>query len=454
MAEALLLGSIGSIEDSSEDTLRESLRNEYASSLQFLAEYLAKKNVCQHDIIDAGHILMSVGDPGDSLYFVVRGELTVHHTLDSSPIAVLSAGNVFGEAAIVTGEPRNACVVVSKNEPAEVLRLTAQKYDDIKTTISKSSRDMAKRVEDALRTGRFYKCLRGCEIFRGIGSENLTWLATKVSRQVLPSSDLIAKAGDINGDLYVISAGEAEKFAAASNGNHDPNKTQQLAVMRPGDFCGEEALLSNTVENWKCSVFSGETGPVEVLKLNGSDLQKLSKKCPSLVKDAKQICESLSESGGQINFSIYVAYCSETGTAEGVAEVLYSKLLSAISAARLNVPVKLMALDDVVPEQSDEKTGILYLPHSLIFIVASTFGVGEAPGNATKYFTWLQDLKSHSQEGAEVLASQFAVLGIGSRACANTFCKFAFECDKLLGELGASRLLQMSILPTNWTAAR
>ena len=136
--------------------------------------------------------------------------------------------------------------------------------------------------------------------------------------------------------MYVISAGEAEKFAAASNGNHDPNKTQQLAVMRPGDFCGEEALLSNTVENWKCSVFSGETGPVEVLKLNGSDLQKLSRKCPSLVKDAKQICESLSESGGQINFSIYVAYGSETGTAEGVAEVLYSKLRSAISAAWLN----------------------------------------------------------------------------------------------------------------------
>jgi sulfite reductase alpha subunit-like flavoprotein len=163
------------------------------------------------------------------------------------------------------------------------------------------------------------------------------------------------------------------------------------------------------------------------------------------VKDAKPNFESVSESGGQINFSIYVAYGSETGTAEGVAEVLYSKLRSAISAAWLNVPVKLVALDDVVPEQSDEKTGIWYLPHSLIFIVASTFGVGEAPGNATKYFTWLQDLKSHSQEGAKVLASQFAVLGIGSRAYANTFCKFASECDKLLGELGASRLLQMSI---------
>lgn len=48
------------------------------------------------------------GEYGDSMYFLTLGELEV--LVDENPVAVLSPGSVFGEAALVTDERRNASV--------------------------------------------------------------------------------------------------------------------------------------------------------------------------------------------------------------------------------------------------------------------------------------------------------------------------------------------------------
>tara|TARA_R110002049_G_scaffold2750_4_gene21981 strand:+ start:158699 stop:159826 length:1128 start_codon:yes stop_codon:yes gene_type:complete len=57
----------------------------------------------------AGARLIRQGDPGDKFYMVRSGELSVTHENDGF-LATLGPGDFFGEAALITGDPRNAHV--------------------------------------------------------------------------------------------------------------------------------------------------------------------------------------------------------------------------------------------------------------------------------------------------------------------------------------------------------
>ncbi len=60
----------------------------------------------------AGAVVMRRGEPGDCMYFVVEGEYEVQLQTDSLR---LGAGHFFGELALLTGDPRNATVVATRD---------------------------------------------------------------------------------------------------------------------------------------------------------------------------------------------------------------------------------------------------------------------------------------------------------------------------------------------------
>jgi hypothetical protein len=55
---------------------------------------------------EKGETIFSNGDTGDKVYFIVKGEVTVER--DGTTLAALRDGEVFGEAALLTKQPRNA----------------------------------------------------------------------------------------------------------------------------------------------------------------------------------------------------------------------------------------------------------------------------------------------------------------------------------------------------------
>ncbi len=59
----------------------------------------------------AGTIVMRRGEPGDSMYFIVEGEIEIR--LKPEPVR-LGPGNFFGEIALITGGPRTATAVARR----------------------------------------------------------------------------------------------------------------------------------------------------------------------------------------------------------------------------------------------------------------------------------------------------------------------------------------------------
>lgn len=79
-------------------------------------------------------IVVKEGDPGDSMFIVVVGEVRVL-TRDSHNAEVvlgnLREGDFFGEIALLTGKPRTATIIT--NTDTELLELTRADYENIVT---------------------------------------------------------------------------------------------------------------------------------------------------------------------------------------------------------------------------------------------------------------------------------------------------------------------------------
>jgi CRP-like cAMP-binding protein len=78
-------------------------------------------------IFGPGAEVVRQGEPGESLYAVVRGTLRV--LVDGREVAAIGRGECFGEMAVLDAEPRSATVVVA--EEAELLEIRQADFYEI-----------------------------------------------------------------------------------------------------------------------------------------------------------------------------------------------------------------------------------------------------------------------------------------------------------------------------------
>jgi tetratricopeptide (TPR) repeat protein len=81
---------------------------------------------------EEGSVIISEGDPGDSMYVISSGEVKVYTRGTGKSgnvyLAKLGEGDFFGEVSVLTGKPRTATITASR--PTELLRLDKEKLDN------------------------------------------------------------------------------------------------------------------------------------------------------------------------------------------------------------------------------------------------------------------------------------------------------------------------------------
>jgi len=87
-------------------------------------EDLARDAVSRH--YEAGEAVCVAGEPGTSLYLVASGLLHVHRPADNALLVRQRPGDVLGEAASLTGEPRSATVLAWV--PSDVIELPSDTF--------------------------------------------------------------------------------------------------------------------------------------------------------------------------------------------------------------------------------------------------------------------------------------------------------------------------------------
>ena len=84
---------------------------------------------------ESGDIILTEGDPGDSMYMLTSGTVkAVKRNAAGRQVAVngLSEGAFFGEISILTGQPRSATIVATSH--CEMLELDRPTLDSIVAT--------------------------------------------------------------------------------------------------------------------------------------------------------------------------------------------------------------------------------------------------------------------------------------------------------------------------------
>ena len=95
------------------------------------AEFVDVALLLMRRVAKAGEVIVTEGDPGDSMFIISTGEVWATITKDGGkvPVARLRDGDFFGEMAALSGEPRTATVTAIKN--TELLELSREHLREV-----------------------------------------------------------------------------------------------------------------------------------------------------------------------------------------------------------------------------------------------------------------------------------------------------------------------------------
>jgi CRP-like cAMP-binding protein len=174
-------------------------------------------------------VLFHEGDPGDALYVIVEGELSVQ--AEGPPrveMARMGAGAFLGEVALMTDQPRSA--TVTSIGDAELLRIDRPTLKRVLASHGEVLAAVLRFVRERL----VDRWTRTSPLFRPFNPNERATLASKFKFLEIDAGRVLLASGVRPDGLYIVLAGQ---FLVRRG-------TQQLATLGPGDLIGETALLS------------------------------------------------------------------------------------------------------------------------------------------------------------------------------------------------------------------
>ena len=183
-----------------------------------------------------GDLVMRQGDAGDSLFLVASGELRVFVNTPAGPkdVAHLFENTLFGEMALITGQPRTASVAVVGE--ADVIQVSKKALlhviagvPSVREALDRFSRE--RLIKNLLQTSPlfvpFTKSQQGELLRRFEGHE-------------LEDGVTIIREGERGQGLFLILSGEVDVISHEAS-----TEPVNLARLRAGDMFGEMSLVTD-----------------------------------------------------------------------------------------------------------------------------------------------------------------------------------------------------------------
>ena len=177
-----------------------------------------------------GDILFDEGAPGDSLFVLLSGAVDVSRKGES--LATLSAGSVFGELALITGQPRSANVSAIKKCSVFVVHV-----DDVQRVAS-AHPEITENIVEFARRRMLMNVVSSSAFFRPLSEADRLDVLSDFSTKLVPEGQILMEEGDHPTGLYVVANGTLEVTKSDKE-----NESRFIAELHEGDVLGEIALV-------------------------------------------------------------------------------------------------------------------------------------------------------------------------------------------------------------------
>ena len=233
-----------------------------------------------------GFLKKAVGLGGKSTGSEADGFITIDADVDlpkTKPLAVLGAGELFGEMTCRTFQPRSAtvrakgdCVMVemlrvildmlvgTREVDADTKASTKVKAATFKGTSFK------KQLDEKYRQRSLSNHLNSVPLFSGLGDEFITYLKDRAELISCGKGENICKQGDTADAFYLIRSGLVKVAQAMPGGE------MVRTYLKRGEYFGEIGLLHDSPRNATCSALDA----VSLVKIAGADFRVMLEKFP------------------------------------------------------------------------------------------------------------------------------------------------------------------------------
>jgi putative peptide zinc metalloprotease protein len=229
--------------------------------LRAVAERLRAQNFAQ------GEAILRQGEPGDQFFILRRGRVAVIQR-DAEGVEQivneLVSGDYFGEAALLTREPRNA--TIRALTPVEALALNRRDFDRLLRAGFRAHDKM-----DAML--RRVRLLRRIPLFADFESFELRLLAAWLEDAAADTGEVVCAQGEPGDRFYIVEAGEVAVSLRLPNG-----EVIEQRRLGEGEYFGEIALLMDVPRTATVTA----TRPTRLLALAAGPFNELVRESRSL----------------------------------------------------------------------------------------------------------------------------------------------------------------------------
>ena len=225
--------------------------------------------------INSGTAVCSEGEYGDTSFAIMKGvvEISIHaEGHDNLTLAMLEEGNIFGEMAALSGQPRNA-TVTAKND----LTLLEIPSNTLKELMKKSP-GFNSSIENLYSERAVQTHLRKVPFFSNLSPAALNQLEDRVKLLTYNQGDIIFSEGDTGDSLYIVRSG----FVKVTKKQDNAQKI--VAYISHGNYFGEMALIEDEERSATISAFT-KTEVVQVLKEDFEELIQSDPEIADMIED-------------------------------------------------------------------------------------------------------------------------------------------------------------------------
>lgn len=223
--------------------------------------------------VDAGEEIYKAGEPGEHLYLIGMGQVSLQ-AIDArgrkKVFSHLKEGDFFGERAFMSRVAhKDEAIAESECSILVVDRDTFDRWVE-------GHPEMRTTVEEFYRERVLARVLAITPVFEGVPTEARMALADKFTLRTFDEDDIIMNAGEAGDTFYVIRSGRVGLRVAAPDGAEVLN-----ATLAEGEFFGEVALLTGRP---RTATVQASGGAVELMELCRADFDAITEEYPNVRK--------------------------------------------------------------------------------------------------------------------------------------------------------------------------